>query len=197
MNLLTDALPEAVLIGGVATPINTDFRACLRVVLACEDAELTDFEKQMILLANLYPAPPADPAAAYRMGVKFLDGGHEAEGAGQSGPRVFSWDKDQELMYAAFRQTHGIDLSTANLHWWQFLALWMDLGADTAFCQLTALRRRLSDGSASKDEQKMARARPDLFYLPKTDTRTAAEKERQSEFLRLVEEGEKRRERKS
>ncbi len=194
MNLLTDQLPEAVLVGGVETRINTDFRACLRVIFAFEDPDLADAEKQAVLLANLYPDPVADVSGAYEVGVRFLDGGSKSkDGDSSTSPRVFSWEQDQALIYSAFMQTHGIDLATATMHWWKFLALFMDLGADTAFCQLAAMRKRLRTGAASKEEKKIAREDPERFYLKELDTRTLEEREQEDEFLRLVEEGRRRR----
>lgn len=197
MNLLADALPEAVEIDGRAVPIRTDFRTCLRVILAFEDRDLTASEKHAILLANLYPEPPANLEAAIRQGIKFLDGGRGAVDGeeGETGPRLYSFTKDSNLIYAAFRQTHGIDLATEQLHWWQFLALFSDLGADTAFCQLVSLRRRVKTGRASKEELRIAREMGDAFEVDDPEeTLAPEEQERLDEFERLVEEGRKRRE---
>ncbi len=64
MNILTDELPGTVEIDGRAVRVNSDFRSCLRIVLAFEDPGLTPQEKQAVMLANLYPIIPQDPAAA-------------------------------------------------------------------------------------------------------------------------------------
>ena len=194
MNILTDALPESVRIGADTVAIATDFRAGLRVILAFEDPELTDLEKQMILLQVMYgDTEITDTEAAAHVAVKFLDGGkRESADQGNPSPRVMSWQIDQQLIYAAFRQTHGIDLTTATLHWWQFLALFMDLGADTAFCQLAAQRQRLKDGSASKEEKKAAAKNPGLYYLPEPDHHTNSQRQTADEFLRLVKANEER-----
>lgn len=195
MNILTDALPDAVEIDGEEYPINTDFRAALRVILAYEDEELTAIEKQIITLQNLYPEQPPNTAAAVEMAGKFLNGGMEQGEAGEARqPRLYSFGKDSGLIYAAFRQTHGIDLSSADLHWWQFLALFMDLGADTAFCNLVGLRKRIKTGKATKEELRAYREMRDVIDLPEPDTRTAEEREKESEFLRLVQEGKRNRE---
>jgi hypothetical protein len=155
------------------------------VILAFEDDQLTNAEKQMIMLQNLYPEPIEDVQTALEMGMKFLDGGKVNEEE-DNGPRLFSFEKDASLIFSAFRQTHGIDLETAELHWWKFLALFMDLGADTAFCNLVGLRKRVKNGTASKEEKAMAREMGDMFDVPEPDTRTPEEREQEAEFMRMV-----------
>jgi hypothetical protein len=155
------------------------------VILAFEDDQLTNAEKQMIMLQNLYPEPIEDVKTAFEQGMKFLDGGKVNEEE-DNGPRLFSFEKDASLIFSAFRQTHGIDLETAELHWWKFLALFMDLGADTAFCNLVGLRKRVKNGTASKEEKAMAREMGDMFDVPEPDTRTPEEREQEAEFMRMV-----------
>lgn len=194
MNLLVDELPEAVEIDGQEYEINTDFRACLRVILAFEDGELTTFEKQMVMLSNLYPVQPENTRAALELGMKFLNGGEEAEKDEDEKPRLYSFDQDGNFIFAAFKQTHGVDLATEPLHWWKFLSLFMDLGAETTFCSIVGLRKRIKSGKASKEERKAYRDMRDVIDLPEQDTHTSEEKERAAEFFRLAEEGRKRRE---
>lgn len=199
MNILVDALPTAVMIGGQEVPITTDFRDCLRVVLAYEDDELTPTEQAMILLDNLYPEPPSDIDAALRQGVKFLNCGEATEEGGDGSTlRLYGFDHDAALIFAAFRQTHGIDLaSVQGLHWWAFVALFMDLGSETSFCQLVGLRKRVKTGKATPEERRIAHEMGAMFEPPEPDTRPAeqraAEQAKEDEFMRIVLESEKRR----
>jgi len=191
MNILVDAPPEIVTIGTTEYPLNTDFRACLKIIMAFEDNELTPQEKQLILLSNLYSVVPNDLNAALDHANWFLNGGKEkpTDDEGEiTHVRVYSFAKDGNFIYAAFRQTHGIDLSTAQLHWWTFLALFMDLGQDTTFCQLTALRKRLKTGKASKEEKAAAFEMGEMIDIPEIDERTLGEKEAENDFLRKVRE---------
>jgi len=190
MNILVDAPPESITIADTEYQLNTDFRACLKIIMAFEDNELTPQEKQLVLLGNLYSVVPNDLNAALDCANWFLNGGKESasEESEIAHVRVYSFAKDGNFIYAAFRQTHGIDLSTAKLHWWTFLALFMDLGQDTTFCQLTALRKRLKTGKASKEEQAAAREMGEMIDIPEIDERTLGEKEAENEFLRKVRE---------
>jgi len=196
MNLLVEELPIAVEIDGREYPIYTDFRHCLLAIIAFEDTTLTNFERRAILLANLYPKLPHDTVQAIQMAVKFLDGGKSSDSGeeGGSGPRVYSFSKDSDLIFSAFMQTHNIDLvDTEYLHWWKFLALFSDLGSETAFCNLVALRKRVKTGKASKEERQAAHEMGDRFDVPELDMRTLEEREKEAEFLNLFRGRHKRR----
>lgn len=195
MNILTDRLPEAIRVNGKAYEINSDFRDCLRIIMAYEDNDLTAYEKQLVLLSNLYREipPEEDAKEAAEKAVKFLNGGEEeGEGSMTSNLRLFSFTKDARFVFSAFQQTHGIDLQKVELHWWQFLTLFMDLGADTMFCNLVGLRKRIKTGKATKEERRVAREMGSIFDVPEIDNRTIEEKEQEREFERMVEEARKR-----
>lgn len=155
--------------------------------MAFEDNDLTPQEKTFILIANLYPDPPQDGEAALREAIWFLNGGKEKnEDDNDNQMRLYSFNKDASFIFSAFRQTHGVDLQIINLHWWAFLALFMDLGSETTFCNLVSLRKRVKTRRASKEEQAAAREMGDLFDVPEIDDRDLEAKEREAEFLRLV-----------
>jgi hypothetical protein len=189
MNILTDTFPETITIDGQAYQINTDFRMCLKTILAFEDDELTGYEKQAILLSNLFVTVPHDTKEAMIKAVEFFNGGKSNKPVDEDdepSPRLYSFSKDANFIFAAFRQTHGIDLQKAQLHWLEFLALFMDLGSETTFCSLVSLRKRVKTGKASKEERQAAREMGEMFDIPEPDTRTLDEKEKELEFLRLI-----------
>ena len=169
MNILVDDLPEAIEISGVEYAVNFDFRTGLACILDMESSELTDEEKCILLLRRIYGETiPNDVETAIKLAVKFLDGGKEQseeENPFADNVRLYSFEKDATLIYAAFRQTHGIDLHKVDLHWGQFLALFQDLGADTGFCNLVNLRRRVNSGEATKEERQYALKLGDTFTI--------------------------------
>lgn len=191
MNILVDRLPTAVCIDGVEYKINSNFRACLQIILAFEDPELTEEEKQIVLLQNLYPVLPNNIPEAIIKGIKFLDGGKDEEVNQEDGakPRLYSFSQDADFIFSAFKQTHNIDLSdTEYLHWWKFLALFMDLGQDTTFCNLISLRKRVKAGKATKEERQAANEMGKIFDLPENQDEglTYDEREVKDEFLEQV-----------
>jgi hypothetical protein len=155
--------------------------------LAFEDEELVDFEKKMVMLQLLYPEMPENTEKAFELGMRFMDGDKESNEDSGPGYRLYSFEKDSNIIFSAFRQTHGIDLQRAVMHWWEFLALFMDLGADTTFCQLTALRKRIKDGTASEEERKIADSMGDMFVIEEYDARTLEEKIADAEFMAQLE----------
>lgn len=159
----------------------------MATILAFEDNELTAFEKQVVLLENLFLDKPPLSEETVERAQWFLNGGKESKD-GEGGLSLFSFTKDADFIFAAFRQTHGIDLQTEEMHWWKFLALFMDMGSETTFCNLVALRKRVKTGKASKEERAIAREIGDLFDVPEIDDLTLEEREREAEFLAFVEE---------
>lgn len=145
------------------------------------------------MLTTLFPEIPPDTERALIQALNFLNGGKdEKEDEGECSPRVYSFSKDADLIFAAFRQTHGIDLETTQMHWWKFLALFMDLGSETAFCNLVSLRKRVKTGKATKEERQVAREMGNVFDVQEIDTRSLEEKEQEAEFMRLVNSGNER-----
>lgn len=152
---------------------------------------MTLYEKYMVLIANMFVSRvPSNMDAAVLAAVSFLnmseDKPAEALEDSEPKPRLYSFSKDANLIFAAFRQTHGIDISTAKMHWWVFSVLFIDLGPDTAFQNLVGLRKRVKDGTASKEERAVARELGEQFEIRDLDTRTVEEREREREFLEKV-----------
>lgn len=192
MNILTDILPTEINIDGRGYAVHSDFRSCLKIILAFEDNELTPQEKQIILLSNLYSKLPHDIKQAIEQAHLFLNGGKVSEEENQS-VRLYSFERDASFIFAAFKQTHNVDLQKDDLHWWQFLALFMDLGSETTFCQLVSLRKRIKTGKATKEERQAALEMGEVFDVPEVDDRTLEEKEMAAEFERKVEEARRKR----
>lgn len=148
---------------------------------------MTVYEKQTILLNNLYGMVPKDAIKeALEKAMEFLNGGVIGESSDEASMRLYSFSKDASFIFSAFRQTHGIDLQEEELHWWKFLALFMDLGADTTFSNLIGLRKRVKTGKATKEERQIASDMGDMFEIEELDTRTYEERRQEDEFLALV-----------
>ncbi len=131
MNILVDAFPTAIEIEGREYEINTDYRTCLKTLLAFEDDELTDSEKYQITLTNLYKDVPENLQLAFEKAVRFLNGGKNAEET--NALRLYSLEKDAGMIFSAFKQTHNVDLEKEDMHWWKFLSLFMDVGVTPPF----------------------------------------------------------------
>lgn len=158
--------------------------------MAFEDDQITTFEKQAVMLNNLYIDKPKDIQKAFERANWFLNGGETAKGNSEKEQiRLYSFSKDANFIFAAFRQTHNVDLQEAEMHWWKFLALFMDLGKETTFSSLVALRKKYKAGRATKEEKKAIADMGDVFEINEWDDRTLEEKEMHSKFMALIEKG--------
>ncbi len=188
MNLLTGDLPREVEIQGQRYPLNTGFRTGLRILEAFEDPELTPGERQALLLKLLYPRLPATAQGLHKaleLGIRFLSGTYDPPKV-PGGPRLYSFVRDGELIFSGILSCHGVDLSREQeLHWWKFCALFRELGEDCTFCRLVNLRRRLIQGTATREEKRLAAALGPAAFPP-AEPGTAEEMTRIEEFYRKL-----------
>lgn len=187
MNILTDYLPEAVEIDGIVYDLDTDYRTGIDIMIAFEDPELTTSEKMAVMVRLLYKEIPDNMEQACGLAVKFLNYGEEDKGDGGNGPqeRLYSFEKDAKYIYSAIQQSHGIDLnSVANLHWWKFCFMFLDLREDCLFRQILDLRGKQLKGKLTAEERRAWAERADILELPQYVSPEA--RDAQDEFMRLL-----------
>lgn len=172
---LTEKFPHAVRINGEVYELNTDFRVGLKIMQAFEDPRLATLEKKVIMCDLLFQNVPKDLNAATIAAIKFLDCGKPRREANSG--RVYSFSKDSEYIYSAFLQTFGVDLQTAEMHWWKFCAMFGDLGQETTFNQIVGLRSRKQRGKLSKEDREIWFRMHDVLTL---EEETEADPELQS-----------------
>lgn len=186
MNVLTSKFPTKVKIDDEIFELNTDFRNCLKIMIAYEDKELLLEEKHVVMLNLLYKNPEkiVNIRKAIEQGVKFLNCGEEQSDdsiASKAQKRVYSFEKDSKYIYSAIKQTDNVDLEEVEyLHWWKFAFLFMDIGKDCLLNQLIYLRKKKQEGKLTDEERKLyvsIKEIVDLDYQPLTNEN--------SEFLSL------------
>lgn len=141
--LLEGGLPET--IDGV--PIYADYRNMIRFEQILDDDSLTDVQKTMLGVSQLFDElPPGGlERAVDRLQWFYSRGKAASEEDGQQGGkksvRAYDLIYDAPCVYAAFRQAYQIDLiEIPYLHWWAFLALLENLPDSTAMAQRMQLR---------------------------------------------------------
>ncbi len=109
------------MIDGTAYLLRTDFRAGIAYQLKSMSGTLTERDVLDIWFMDERPATYSAAKAAihdfYRCGKPA-----PKEEKGQDAP-AYAFGTDCEVLIAAFQKEYGIDLTTANLHWWRFSAL--------------------------------------------------------------------------
>ena len=180
MNALLNKFPTKIRIDNTNYEINSDYRNCLKIILAFEDDELTIEEQYFIMLNLLYKEMPENIELAIEKAILFLNCGEEYEVSDSK--RTYSFNKDSKYIYSAMNQTHNIDLESIEyLHWWKFVFLFMDVDKDCTFSYITSLRYKKNNGKLDNYDKKIwveKREIVDLDY--------SSEDEEEREFMKLL-----------
>ena len=196
-NFLIEQFPDAIEIDGEIFAVNTDFRVGLQIMADFENPEFSEDERAYLMLNRLYEELPNDRGIefyqeAMQKGIKFLNAGDESHRDNDGKPRLYSFSKDARLIYSAFSQTHGVDLQVDDLHWWRFMALFLDLGADTSFNSMVSLRKRYFDNQLTDDEKKLVAEMGEDFLSGLSETDAQVDPD-EVEFINLLPEEDRKR----
>ena len=187
VNLLLDAVPRSVVVGGVRYAVNWQFEYMVLVELILSESGMDDSEKMARALMVFYRDElPPDLGAARDALVRFYVGDAPKMGSAKAGDAeaLYSYEHDGDLIFAAFWQAYGINLNRAkDLHWYEFRALLRGLGEDCLFAK--AVGYRAMDLSKIKDGEARQRYKELKGYwaLPVSDAEREAN-ERLVEILR-------------
>jgi hypothetical protein len=147
--ILANALPETEIVEGEAYPINTDYRVWVQFELNITKFIKTDDERLIIECLKLCFVKKLPPtlALAFNALLDFYKGIEKKEnglGGGKNtgeSKRVYCFEHDCELVYAAFLSQYNIDLTeVGNLHWWKFKAMFKGLEESNVICKIMGYR---------------------------------------------------------
>lgn len=143
-------LPKSLDIGGASYEIRSDFRDVLEVMSVLNDAELTDQERGFFALLIFYKDFTEIPQENYQEALEqcfwFLNGGKKDDDM-ESKPTLMSWEKDFPIIIAPVNKVLGHEARADKyLHWWTFLAAYMEIGGDCTFAQVVHIRGALRSG---------------------------------------------------
>lgn len=191
-NLLIDPLPLTIPVGGGDLPIETNFRTGILFEMMINDGDLTDHEK-MIHAANLwfpesFPDDDEEQIEAfdgmlwfYSCGKETLKQPQEAKQETTSkvktlNRRIYDYDVDAPLIYAAFLSQYRIDLQDIEyLHWWKFSAMFRGLSDGHEITKIMGYRSMDLSSIKNKAERQHYTKLQAKFALP--DNRSIEEKQ--------------------
>jgi hypothetical protein len=164
-------LPKSFQIGEREYPVRYDFRAVLDICAALEDPELDLKEKAIVACVIFYPEFEEIPKEYIREAVEkcywFINGGEE--NPKKNGPRLVSWEKDVKHIIAPINRVLGReirDIPEGGLHWWTFLAAYMEIG-DCTFAQIVRIRNLMAKGKKlEKHDREWYRDNANLVNIP-------------------------------
>ncbi len=184
--ILTDGLPTAIEVEGIEYDINADYQTGIKIIMAFEDFELTQYEKCMVLAELLYKEPPHNLNEAIKQGIRFLDCGGGNQGGGESdGIRKYSFTQDDKYIYRAVDGVlHGRLSKGDFVHWWEFVLAFMELPEECFMSRLIYLRTQKAKGKLSKEERELYYKIQDVVDLK--EEYSIEEQERIKEFMGLL-----------
>ena len=151
MNILIDKLPTEV----EGLELNTDFRTSILFELLMQDKDISN-EDKVALSINLYfnrqPKSYEEMDKMTKAIMWFYSCGNKKKELKESNQReqivkkekrkkqIYSFEQDDFLIYSAFMEQYGIDLTEAKLHWWKFKAMFDGLNDDILFSKVMGYR---------------------------------------------------------
>lgn len=179
MNILTDTLPDCAVIGTKSYPIDTDFKTWIKFTQMIEHyTDIIELMTETIILCFKSKSElPPDLEAAFVGLVKFCVGNETVGGhaGGVSGKRIYDFEYDSDLIYAAFYHDYNINLNTAHMHWYEFKSLLTGLHKDNMFCEIMGYRSIDLSTIKDKEQHKFYKKMKHKFKLP--DMRTEEQKD--------------------
>lgn len=187
-------LPTSLDVNGSTYEIRSDFRNVLRVFEAFDDENLTDEDKAYVLLDVIYVdfenIPRKDYSAAYQAAIQFIEGGSAMRGK-KSNHKLFSWSKDEQLIFPAVNKVAGCEVRLAKyLHWWTFLGYFGCIDHEDLWSFVLSIRQKRAKGEKlEKYERKFLNANPELCSVESTVRAGTAEDALKEMFDSLTEGG--------
>lgn len=151
-NILIDTLPDTINVDGRDFSINTDFRTGILFEMMSNDGEMSEKDIALMTLDLYFDGPiPANLEEAYSGILWFYRCGYDPPKTrtmdGQTSSdrsieqRIFDYEIDAPLIYAAFMSQYNIDLQDIEyLHWWKFTAMFQGLHEDERICEIMGYR---------------------------------------------------------
>ena len=167
-------LPKAAEINGEEHPFRYDYRVILEIILMLGDPDLTDADKAEALLEMFYLHPEniTDYREAAKQCYQFID---HSDRPTKKGPRLVDWEQDYNYIIAPINRVLGCEVraieydpeaNTGGLHWWTFLAAYMEVGGDCLFSQIVSIRDKKARGKKlEKYEREWWRRNADLVNI--------------------------------
>ena len=176
INFLTHPLPDSVSVCGEDYPINTDFRVWIEIQNILSDNILSSADKIINFLSLAFISPTLPPSLEDALSALsgFLSPLPKGEGNGGNTTPAFSFIYDGGLIYAAFLSQYGIDLSSARLHWWRFLALFYALN-NCKFTDIIGIRSVDLSTIKDPDYKRFLRKQKRLYRIPSASSDMSSE----------------------
>lgn len=178
MSILTERLPECIECNEERICIRTDFRTWLKFTEVMSERSLTAEKLAEILkLIFIDKLPPTLEMTLEKL-MEFYAGGDRKKSSSSNACKktLYDFEHDANAIYTSFKQAYGIDLTDADMHWWQFRALFSALGEETEMSRIMHYRAINLKDIKDKKQKAFYGKMKKLHALP--DRRSQEERER-------------------
>lgn len=150
------------MVDGDTHAVRYDYRVILTILELLNDPDLDGTLKAqgMIQLFYLDPERIRNAREAVEACYRFIDMGDENK---QKSPRVMDWEQDFRYIIAPVNRVLGFEArevpydfktNTGGIHWWTFMAAYMEIGGDCMFSQIVSIRDKRARGKKLEKYEK-------------------------------------------
>lgn len=185
MNMF-NRLPHFVYLGNEKYFINTDFRIFIEFELEMQGKDMRKASYKC--LSKFYPAflEIINNGLLEEAVDKFIwfykcgktDAQIKYNNNSNKNLRLYDYNYDSDLIWGAFYSQFKVDLSTYNLHWWKFKAMWNSLDRE---CEFNKIRGYRAYNGKDKDVLELKA----LYKLPPTEFEQDERKRQKKIFEQL------------
>lgn len=166
-NILTEKLPEYIVVNGEKCHIKTGFRNWIVYEIIVGNPNLTDEQKIALVLPLCLKKLPSSIETAVKACNEFYCGSREKkmEQVENQSP-LYSFLFDAELIYAAFMSQYGIDLNKADMHWFKFRALFKGLSSNNRIFEVMKVRAANLNDIKDVEQRRRVRELKKVWKIP-------------------------------
>lgn len=167
--------------------IRTDFRIGIQIMSLLQDEDFEEQERVYNAVWLLFGNGIPDLETAAEGLAWFLTCGKDISNSDDNQERLTDLDFDSQLIASSFRKAYGIDITRANMHWFEFNMLMSDLG-ECSYTNTIQIRAKKIKTNMSTEEKEYYRKAKEAVKLPQRITKK--DQEAFDEFMGLLKGGE-------
>ena len=152
--------PQYTEVNGTRYKINTDYRVALRCFEVIEDTSIGDQERALAVVFLLFGEVPIEDMGEFlRIAGNYLRCG-EKETPQEAHERDIDFIADEKYIVASFMSDYRIDLSSVDMHFWQYIQLIQGFTDKAVMSRVREIRNYdLSELKDAKTRDKMVKAK--------------------------------------
>lgn len=151
-------LPFFLTVDGIDREIYSDFRDVIKILVALQDPEVPNGERNLILLNNLFVddwTVFTDIDEALKQAKWFMDCGKEYKEVNENSPQIINWAQDYGLICEAVNKVINVleVRQLKYLHWWTFCGYFGERG-ECRISTFAEIRDKMNKGKKLEKYEK-------------------------------------------